>query len=294
MRVTLLLYRWEFNWLVAESGSMALRAAPEDMYQSAIHPLFLFKPHFLMAPTSTLFKSAIMEIRRALSHGWVSPFVADLDPYLQCCISARASLRLRGRAASLKRCHWYKQLLVTAGSSYLPWRFFWLDVSNTTLFSAVYSNLDSLWFDIQPLVPLNLSGALCFSIWRARHIIYCPRMPSLRRSLIWMLRSVSHDVTWWHDPIYHNQRLKIRLSFRWLNILCRNTFFSCIKYDKKYVNSQKECSTASNSTRRLSTAWHEDYLLLPSHAFRTSRLFWQLISLLRMFCWVSATFSWAA
>lgn len=144
MRVTLLLYRWEFNWLVAESGSMALRAAPEDMYQSAIHPLFLFKPHFLMAPTSTLFKSAIMEIRRALSHGWVSPFVADLDPYLQCCISARASLRLRGRAASLKRCHWYKQLLVTAGSSYLPWRFFWLDVSNTTLFSAVYSNLDSL------------------------------------------------------------------------------------------------------------------------------------------------------
>ena len=42
MRVTLLLYRWEFNWLVAESGSMALRAAPEDMYQSAIHPLFFF------------------------------------------------------------------------------------------------------------------------------------------------------------------------------------------------------------------------------------------------------------
>ncbi len=142
---------------------------------------FQIKPHFLVAPTSTLFKSAIMEIRRALSHGWVSPFVADLDPYLQCCISARASLRLRGRAASLKRCHWYKQLLVTAGSSYLPWRFFWLDVSNTTLFSAVYSNLDSLWFDIQPLVPLNLSGALCFSIWRARHIIYCPLMPSLRR-----------------------------------------------------------------------------------------------------------------
>jgi hypothetical protein len=147
---------------------------------------------------------------------------------------------------------------------------------------------------LAPCVSQFDERGISYTIWRARHIIYCPRMPSLRRSLIWMLRSVSHDVTWWHDPIYHNQRLKIRLSFRWLNILCRNTFFSCIKYDKKYVNSQKECSTASNSTRRLSTAWHEDYLLLPSHAFRTSRLFWQLISLLRMFCWVSATFSWAA
>lgn len=132
---------------------------------------FQIKPHFLVAPTSTLFKSAIMEIRRALSHGWVSPFVADLDPYLQCCISARASLRLRGRAASLKRCHWYKQLLVTAGSSYLPWRFFWLDVSNTTLFSAVYSNLDSLG-SIFSRLCLSTCPAPCVSQFDERGISY--------------------------------------------------------------------------------------------------------------------------
>jgi hypothetical protein len=109
-------------------------------------------------------------------------------------------------------------------------------------------------------------------------------MPSLRRSLIWLVKSVSHDVMWWHDPIYYNQRLTIRivlsLAQHAVPGLPRSTW--CL-------SNSLASLVLSDKKPLLRAIRHEDYLLLPSHTFRTSSLFRQLTSLvpyilLNMFC----------
>ena len=228
--------------------------------------------------TSTSFKSArwgehcpVVECPRS-SRIWIHTCSAVLVHELLCVYVFGLLLwfALFNISWLLTRCHWYKQLLVTARSSHWPWRLFWLVVSNTllpALYTRAYFHFDSLG-SIFSRLYLNLSGAfiwlsscvstlqaryrihmaliLCFNFTSEVYHLYCPRMPSLRRSLIWLVKSVSHDVMWWHDPIYHNQRLTIRmvlsLAQHTVPDLPRSTWCisnslaSLVSSDKKYVN----------------------------------------------------------